>query len=57
MYVCLCNCVEDEELKDLIEERPNHTDEEIMNLLGITRGCGVCKDLCRQIIKETKEPE
>jgi bacterioferritin-associated ferredoxin len=55
MYVCLCNCIEDEELKDTVAQCPNKTDKEIMELLGLSRGCGVCKDLCKQMISDLKE--
>ena len=56
MYVCMCNAVCCKELKDVLEEHPDKSEKEIMDLLSLSKGCGICKDHCINAIQEIKNP-
>lgn len=56
MYICMCNAVTDEELEDTVEQHPAKTDSEIMDILNISKGCGVCKDLCCRVLDDIRRP-
>jgi len=55
MYLCMCNAVCCKELKDFLKECPDKTEEEIMEKLNLSKGCGICKDHCLNTIKEIKK--
>ena len=56
MIICMCNAVDDEELEDMLEQNPAMPDDQVMKCLGISQGCGVCKDLCQRFIDDIRRP-
>lgn len=56
MYVCLCNAITKEEFEDTVRASPDKQPKEIMELLGIAKGCGACINICMHTLIET-EPE
>ena len=49
MYVCLCNCVTDGQIKFAVEEGQVQTLGELNKKLGIAENCGKCLEEVRDI--------
>jgi bacterioferritin-associated ferredoxin len=54
MYLCMCNAVCGKELKDFLKENPQKSEDQIMENLNLSKGCGICKDHCLKEIKNYK---
>lgn len=54
MYLCMCNAVCGKELKDFLKDYPEKNEQEIMDMLNLSKGCGICKDYCLDTIKTMK---
>ena len=49
MYVCICNAVSDQQIKDAVAS--GHEDlQSIQNQLGAATGCGTCVEHAEQVI-------
>lgn len=46
MYICMCNAVCEDELKDVYNAHPDKKPKEIMDVLNISTGCGKCHNAC-----------
>ena len=53
-YICLCQAISEDELKDYQKQNPTKTEKQIIDALGISKGCGTCESTCVVAIKNDK---
>ncbi len=51
MYVCICNAVSDQEIKDAIDRGVDDL-QAIKAHLGVATGCGTCAEYTQKVIDE-----
>ena len=52
MYVCLCNAVSDQQIKEAVDAGAEDL-ESIQSLLGAGLGCGTCAEFTEHLINES----
>ena len=57
MYVCLCNCVTDGQIKLAVEKGHVQTLDELNSKLGIAETCGKCLEEVRDIFHNSSNRE
>ena len=50
MYVCICNALRENQIRELAVERPTATAEEIYVALGVDPDCGTCLYYAQDVI-------
>ena len=55
MYVCLCNCVRDRDLRQAAEAGVRSFDE-LQARTRVATCCGHCEDFARQVFDEALDP-
>lgn len=54
MYVCLCKCVTDHEIRDLLESPFINDVDDVGAACGAGTGCGTCRDEIRELCDEAR---
>ncbi len=55
MYVCLCKCVRDRDLRQAAEAGVRSFDE-LQQATGVSTGCGRCEDMAREVFEQALDP-
>jgi bacterioferritin-associated ferredoxin len=55
MYVCLCKCVRDRDLRQAAEAGVRSFDE-LQQVTGVSTGCGRCEDMARDVFERALDP-
>jgi bacterioferritin-associated ferredoxin len=53
MYVCLCNDVTEDKIREAIYDGYN-TLADLIDHLGVTTGCGICKEQVCEVLEKNK---
>ena len=56
MYVCVCNCVTDRQVKDCATSGARSLEELALHL-GVGAGCGRCRECAAQLLTELDCPQ
>lgn len=55
MYVCLCRCVRDRDIRQAAEAGVQSF-EELQQATGVSTGCGRCHEVARQVFDQALDP-
>ncbi len=55
MYVCLCKCVRDRDLRQAAEAGVRSF-AELQQATGVSTGCGRCQDTAREVFEQALDP-
>jgi bacterioferritin-associated ferredoxin len=55
MYVCLCRCVRDRDLRQAAEAGVRSF-EELKQATGVSTGCGRCEEMAREVFDRALDP-
>lgn len=55
MIRCICNCIDDKGIKEILNKSPDLNEEEVIKELCIGASCGMCLKNIDQEIKKIKE--
>ena len=53
MYVCICNAITDKEIRQAAASGVEDL-WELQRKLGVAAGCGSCKDMASEILRESR---
>ena len=53
MYVCICNAVTDKQIRKAAESGVQDL-WELQRKLGVAAGCGTCKEMASEILRESR---
>lgn len=52
MYVCVCNAVSEQRIRDVVAEDGVTTFEQLSAKTGVSTCCGCCEMVARQVLEE-----
>lgn len=55
MYVCLCRCVRDRDLRQAAQAGVRSF-EELQQATGVSTGCGRCEEMARDVFEQALDP-
>jgi bacterioferritin-associated ferredoxin len=55
MYVCLCRCVRDHDLRQAAQAGVRSF-EELRQCTGVSTGCGRCEEMAREVFDRALDP-